>query len=185
MTAGERRHRRDAIAPGACSSLPSRMRGRRAERRRPMVSVSVAGHGGRLAARQQALKVRSDSALKMCHRTCEPTRMLISLMTCRTPGRAFVPDLPLPRIKSCDTSYFRRGMGRVWGGPGIVSQLLTGPHSGSGRSPGAARAPGSRYRTRGTPHPAPLFTTPREAPLNGRGGGIIMQAWRGEDKLGE
>ena len=37
----------------------------------------------------------------------------------------------------------------------VVSQLLAGPHSGPGRSPGAARVSGLRSQTRGTPHLVP------------------------------
>ena len=67
--------------------------------------------------------------------TARQTRQIL-----RTPGRAFVPDLPLPRIKSCDTSFSEEaGVAFERLDPGIVSQLLAGPHSGPGRSPGAAR----------------------------------------------
>jgi len=43
-------------ASGLCGIPLIEMRGWRAEKRKPMVSASVAGCGGRLSARQQALK---------------------------------------------------------------------------------------------------------------------------------
>jgi hypothetical protein len=58
----------------------------------------------------------------------------------------------------------------------VVSQLLAGTRSGPGRSPGTARVPGLRTRPAGAA-PRPAITTPREAPLNGRGGRRIEAVW--------
>ena len=67
MTVGMLLRCRDAFeASGVCCSFfPNELRpnglrpkGWRAEKRNPMASASVAGRGGRLSARQQALKQR-------------------------------------------------------------------------------------------------------------------------------
>jgi hypothetical protein len=60
---GMRARRRDALSVRLMRFFPP-VRGWRAEKRKPLVSASVAGDGGRVPARQQALKQRSGSAIK-------------------------------------------------------------------------------------------------------------------------
>jgi hypothetical protein len=118
------------------------MKGRRAEKRKPMVSISAAGYGGRLPARHSG--------------NLADRRAALSLSISRS-----------PRGSSLRAAC-------VGAEPRVVSQLLAGPHNGPGRSPGAARVPGLRSLTRGTPRLIPLRQRLAKAPFVGRGDGRII-----------
>ncbi len=132
---------RRAGTRGHVKELP-RKGGRRAEKR-SLVARAPCGARGRLSARQQALKQRSDSASKNApkqrnRRACHLRRLLKRFGT----GPRF-----LHRV-------------RIDLRPGFISWLPAGTHSGPGRSSDAARvlrcdeARGRRTSSR--------FTTPHE-----------------------
>ena len=121
-------------------------RGRRAEKRKPFgVRDPLPDHGGRPPARHTRLRSR-----------CEALAHAISWQFLRTtPGRAFAVSVPLPRQRT----QVKVTLGACVLDPRVVdltvvSQLLAGPRSGHGRSPGAARVPDCEPDPR-APRPVP------------------------------
>ena len=143
---------RRRATPGLCSSCPfACAEGDGAPKSANLlVSASVAGHGGRLSARHMRLRSSSE-AIAQTHAI---SRRLVGA------GPRFRRQCPasLDRtVKSTDGSRLAE-VGLM-----VVSQLLAGPRSGHGRSPGAARVTGLRNQTRGAaPRPASrrLMSTP-------------------------
>ena len=146
-------------------SLPSRPtfgpplargRERRAERRKPMVSVSVAGHGGRLSARHYAALVERRAARFVW---IAPPASAAALM------RSSRDDLASPR-----QSGLREG-GSARANPSASSWrgLVVVP----GGAPASARVPDPRDRTRGRRTPSRYPNASRSA---------LQWTERGQDK---
>jgi hypothetical protein len=154
-------------------------------------SASVAGYGGRLSARHTrsySVRYRASRYLSADRGRPEHERMLISRrFFAQHAGPRFRLGLRSKR-KAKEVASFRSQSRRAQIGQRpaflrppkrasrrrvaqqqVVSQLLAGPHSGPGRSPGAARVARLRTSPAGAaPHPASRRLM--SAPFGGRGG---------------
>jgi hypothetical protein len=137
-------------------------KGWRAEKRRPMASrISERRPRGRLSARHRGDLVDGRGRA----------------FAVSAPQRSFCPVwVPL---RLCAQAHRERRSSAFGVSPTVVSQLLAGPHSGPGRSPGAARVLGYEPSPRDTaPHPASRRLM--SAPFSGRGGWSVVEArWAG------
>ncbi len=145
---------------GLCQGLSPEGK-RRAEKRKPMVSASVAGYGGRLSARHCAQGAPGKAQQEHAAFSLRRRTAFSNFGSCaKAEGPVAHSIMRSTRPKAASATQ-------------NVSQLLAGTRSGPERSPGAARVPDPRDQTRGRRAPSRLNDRLAMAPFSGRSAAMI------------